>query len=178
MNTNRITVRYAKALYDFASDEKKADIVNKDMLLLSELVNIPEFRNMLENPVIFPSKKIAVFEELMKNKADTVTIKFFRLLAENKREAYLGALARNYMNVYRKNNNIKAAELLTAFIADDELKKDVLKILEEQFKSKIDLKTGTNKDIIGGFVLTVDGLQYDTSVIEKLKEIKKEMLEA
>ena len=91
---------------------------------------------------------------------------------------YLSSIARNYIDIYRKKNNIKAAELVTAFIPDDNLKKETLKILEEQFKSRIDLKTDTNKDIIGGFVLTVDGLQYDASVTEKLKDVKKKMLSA
>jgi len=176
MNTNRVTVRYAKALYEFAFDEKKTEQVNKDMRLLSELVNISEFRNMLENPVIFPSKKITVFNKILKNKVEETTKTFFKLLAENKREMYLSAIARNYINFYRKKNNIKAAELTTAFAADENLKKDVSDILSKQFKSKIDLITNTNEDIIGGFVLTVDSMQYDASVTEKLKEVKKEML--
>ena len=178
MNTNRVTVRYAKALYAFASDEKKAEVVSKDMRLISEIVKIPEFRNMLENPVIFPSKKIAVFEEVMKNKVDNVTLKFFKLLAKNKREAYLDALARNYIDIYRKNNNIKSADLTLTFTPDEELKKDVVLILSQKFKSNIEIATKKDKNIIGGFVLTVDGMQYDVSVATKLKEVKKEMLKA
>ncbi len=178
MNTNRVTVRYAKALYAYAADEKKAEAVSKDMQLLSKAVKIPDFRNMLENPVIFPSKKTAVFNELFKTKVDTITKNFFKLLTENKREIYLEAIARNYIDIYRKNNNIKAANLTTVFVADDKLKKDIIKILSEQFKSDIELNVDTDKDITGGFVLTVDGMQYDASISTKLKEIKKEMLEA
>ncbi len=178
MNTNRITVRYAKALYDFASEEKKADVVNKDMALLAELAKIPEFVGMLENPVIFPSKKLAVFQDITKGKIDAISLKFFKLLAENKREEYLGAIAKNYIDIYRKKNNIKAAELFTAFPSDSRLDAELLSILERKFKSKIDLKTNTDEKLIGGFVLNIDGMQYDTSVTENLRKIKKEMLDA
>lgn len=176
MNTNRVTVRYAKALYSYASDEKIAEIVSNDMRLILEIADIPEFRRMLENPVIFPSKKTAIFNELLKNKVNEISLKFFKLLAENKREIYLKAVARNYIDIYRKSNNIKSAELITVFESNDKLKKDVIRILSEQFKSNIELTVKKDKEIIGGFVLTVDGLQYDAGVATKLKEVKKEML--
>ncbi|NPA67131.1 MAG: ATP synthase F1 subunit delta [Chlorobi bacterium] len=178
MNTNRVTVRYAKALYAFAEEHNKTEVVNNDMRLISQLVNIPEFRNMLENPVIFPSKKIETFNKIVKNKVDDITKTFFKLLAENKREVYLGAAARNYGAIFRKKNNIKAAEFITAFNPDKNLYEKVSKILEEQYNSKIDLTVKTDKSIIGGFVLTVDGMQYDASVAEKLKNVKKDMLNA
>ncbi len=176
MNTNRITVRYAKALYGFATEQKKDSVVKNDMELISEFVKISEFQNMLENPIIFPSKKSDIFISVFKNKICDVTLKFFKLLSENKREAYLGAIARNYIDIYRKKNNIKSAELLTAFTPDSKLKKDVSQILSEKFKSKIELTGKTDESIIGGFVLTVDGMQYNSSIAEKLKDIKNQMM--
>ncbi len=178
MNTNRVTVRYAKALYSFAADEKKADVVRNDMQIISEVVKISEFRNMLENPVIFPSKKTAVFKQLFEGKFDAITLNFLKLLTENKREIYLSAIARNYIDIYRKNNNIKSAELITVFKPDEQLKKDTIKILSKQFNADIELLTDIDKNITGGFVLTVDGKQYDASIANKLKELKKEMLNA
>ena len=178
MNTNRVTVRYAKALYSFASEENKSEAVRQDMHVISELVKIPEFKSMLENPVIFPSKKTAAFNEILKNKADSITFKFFELLTKNKREIYLSAIARNYIELYRKKNGIKSAKLVTTYTADQQLLSEVSTILSNQFRSKIELNSDTNKNITGGFVLTVDGLQYDASVATKLKEIKREMLKA
>ncbi len=176
MNTNRITVRYAKALYDFAFEQNKTEQVNKDMRLLSETVKIPEFKNMLENPVIFPSKKNTAFKEVMKGKIDPVTQRFFELLTDNKREAYLGNIARNYIGIYLKENNIKSAEMITAFVPDSTLINEIVTILSQHFKSNIEINTKTDKHIIGGFVLTVEGMQYDASIAEKLKHVKKEML--
>ncbi|NOZ35384.1 MAG: ATP synthase F1 subunit delta [Chlorobi bacterium] len=176
MNTNRITVRYAKALYSFAENEKKAEAVRNDMQLTAELINIAEFRNMLKNPVIFPSKKIAVFNKLLEGKVSNLTLTFFKLLANNKREAYLDAISRNYIDFYRKQNNIKSAKLTTVFTADEKLKKEIITILAKQFKADIELVGETDKNITGGFVLTVDGKQYDASISSKLKELKKEML--
>ena len=176
MNTNRVTVRYAKALYEFAFENKKTKQVYDDMHLLSGTVKIPEFRNMLENPTIFPSKKNTAFKEIMKNKIDPVTERFFELLTENKRESYLGAIARNYIGIYLKENNIKSAEIITAFVPGKSLTDKIVNVLSQHFKSNIEMKTKTDESIIGGFVLTVEGMRYDASIAGKLKNVKKEML--
>ena len=176
MNTNRISVRYAKALFEAALEEKKAEKINNDMLLLSETVIIPEFRSFLENPVVFPSKKQEVFNTIFKTKVDNLTVNFFKLLTNNKREFYLRAIARNFTDFYRKHYGIKSVELVTAFTAGKKLKDDVSKIIEKIFSTKVDLTDKTDPDIVGGFVLTVGGMQYDASVSGKLKDIKKELL--
>ena len=178
MNTNRISVRYAKALFEAALEEKKAEKINNDIQLLSETVIIPEFRSFLENPVVFPSKKQEVFNAIFKTKVDNLTVNFFRLLTNNKREFYLKAIARNFSDFYRKHYGIKSVELITVFSADKKLKDDVSKIIEKEFNTKVELSDQMNPDIIGGFILTVGGMQYDTSVSAKLKKIKKELLKA
>ena len=176
MNTNRISVRDAKALFEAALEEKKAEKINNDMQLLSETVIIPEFKNFLENPVIFPSKKQEVFNAIFKTKVDNLTVNFFRLLTNNNRELYLRAIARNFSDLYRNHYGITSVELVTAFTAGKKLKDDVSKIIENIFSTKVDLSDKKDPDIVGGFVLTVGGMQYDASVFRKLKDIKKELL--
>ena len=178
MNTSKISVRYAKALFETALEEKKTEKINNDMSLLSEIIQIPEFRDFLINPVIFPSKKLEIFKSIFKTKVDNLTENLFKLLTKNKRECYLRAIARNYSDFYRKHYGIKSVELITVFSADKKLKDDVSKIIEKEFNTKVELSDQMNPDIIGGFILTVGGMQYDTSVSAKLKKIKKELLKA
>jgi len=178
MNTNRITVRYAKALFELALEEKKAAKINNDLHLIGETAKIPDFKRFLENPVIFPSKKQAVFNEIFKSKTDELSLRFFKLLSDNKRETYINSIARNYSEFYRKFYGIKSVQLTTTFKIDDKLRKEVSNIISTEFKTKVELTEQVNKDIIGGFVLTVENLQYDASVATKLSDIKKELLQA
>jgi F-type H+-transporting ATPase subunit delta len=176
MNTSRISVRYAKALFETALEQNKAEKINTDMRLISQAVVSPEFKDFLENPVIFPSKKQAIFNEIFKGKIDALSFDFFKLLTDNKREYFLKAIARNYGDLYRDKFGIKSVDLLTAFKADKKLTDEVGKIIAKKFESKVEMTDRTDPDIIGGFVLTVDGLQYDASVSGKLKDIRKELL--
>ena len=178
MNTNRVTVRYAKALFNLALEEKVAERVNKDMLLVGETANISDFRSFLESPVIVPSKKQSVFNGLFKGKLNNLSLRFFKLLTENKREIYLKSIARNYNDLYRKFYGIKSVQLITTFSIDDKLRKEISDIISVQFKTKVEMTEQIDKDIVGGFVLTVEGMQYDASVTTKLKDIKSELLNA
>ncbi|MCF6365423.1 MAG: ATP synthase F1 subunit delta [Bacteroidales bacterium] len=178
MNTNRITVRYAKALFGLASEEEKAERINNDMHLIGETAKIPDFRRFLENPVIFPSRKQVVFNKIFKEKVNELSLRFFKLLSDNKRETYLSSIARNYSELYRKFYGIKYVQLTTTFKIDDKLKKDISDIISTEFKTKVEMTEQVDKEIIGGFVLTVENLQYDASVATKLKNIKKELLKA
>jgi len=178
MNTNRVTVRYAKALFNLALEEKVAEQVNKDMLLIGETTNVSDFRQFLESPVVVPSKKQEVFNSLFKGKVNDLSLRFFKLLSENKREAYLKSIARNYNEFYREFYGIKSVQLTTTFKIDANLRKEISDIIATQFKSKVEMNEKVDKDIVGGFVLTVEGMQYDASVTTKLKDIKSELLNA
>ena len=178
MNTNRISVRYAKALFELALEENKAEKINNDMRLFSAVSGEPEFRNFLENPVIFPSEKQKVFNKIFKNKVDELSLKFFKLLSNNNRELFLKAIARNYSDFYRKHFGIKYVEIVTPFLADQKFKNDVSNIIATEFKTKVELTDKVDPEIIGGFIITVGGIQYDASVSSKLKDIKKELLKA
>ncbi len=178
MNTNRITVRYAKALFEVALEENKSERVNNDMQLFSEISREPEFESFLENPVIFPSEKQEVFNKLFRNYVDKLSLEFFKLLSENNREIFLKTIAVNYSDFYRKHFGIKSVELVTPFSADKKLKNEVSNIIATEFKTKVELTDKIDPEIIGGFIITVEGMQYDASVSSGLKSIKKKLLQA
>ena len=129
-------------------------------------------------PVLFPSKKQAVFNSIFKGKTEELSLRFFKLLSDNKRETYLSSIARNYSDLYRKFYGIKSVQLTTTFKIDDKLRKEISDIISVEFKTKVEMTEHINKEIIGGFVLTVENLQYDVSVATKLNDIKKELLKA
>ncbi len=178
MNTNRITVRYAKALFEAALEENKSERVNNDMQLFHTISGEPELRNFLENPVIIPSRKQEIFNKLFRNYVDELSLKFFKLLSVNNREIYLKSIAVNYSKFYRKHFGIKSVKLVTPFPTDQKFKNEVSNIIATEFKTKVEMTDKIDPEIIGGFILTVEGMQYDASVSSGLKSIKKELLQA
>ena len=60
MNESKISVRYSRALFEHAVGSKLLDKVFRDMILISDLSAIDEVKELLESPIIPPSKKLAV----------------------------------------------------------------------------------------------------------------------
>jgi len=176
MNTGKIAVRYAKALYELASEQKKEDKVYEDVKLFFETCKVIDFQRVLENPTIVPSEKAKVFTAIFGNKVDKLSINFINLLARNKREIHLQSISRSFLTRYRKNKGVKSVTLTTAKDADAKVKKAVEETVSKNFNAQVELKTVTDESIIGGFVLTIEDRQYDAAVASKLQKIKSELL--
>jgi len=55
---------------------------------------------------------------------------------------------------------------------------DISSIISTIFKAKVEINQTIDPDIIGGFVVTVEGMQYDASISTKLNTIKKDLISA
>jgi len=60
---------------------------------------------------------------------------------------------------------------------DDSAMKSVKTLIAKAYDSDVELSSTVNKDVIGGFVLTIEDLQYDASVAASLRKIKKQLLQ-
>jgi len=177
MNTNRISVRYAKALFSAAQDQNLAVEISNDMKLIETSFQIEDFKLLIENPVIAPSKKIAAFSAIFGKKVSRLTVDFFNLLTKNKREAYLPGITRNFLSIYRKAFSIKALTITTAEHPDSVFVKTIEDILKQKFSTKLETTIEIDEKIVGGFILRMEDDLFDGSVAHKLQQIQKELLE-
>lgn len=177
MNESQISVRYAKALFQSASDKNILEQINSDMLLLAGVCKQEEFRYMLVVPTLQPSQKLKLMEAVFKSKINDTSLSLIKLVVQNKRELYLAGIARNFMDLYRKEMKISSATLVTADSVEDAALKSIKEMLAKAFGSKVELSSEVNQELIGGFVLTIEDLQYDASVASSLRNFRKQLLQ-
>jgi F-type H+-transporting ATPase subunit delta len=175
MNDGKISVRYARALFLSALDRQILDRVYADMALISEVCRVPEFRELLESPIIRPSKKSEILQETMGDRIDEITASLIRLVVKNGRESYLPAIAREFIRSTKEYRGITESVLTTAVKLDDETRKQITDLIADTFKTKVELKEIVDKDIIGGFILKAEDNYIDASVRNKLRKIEKEL---
>lgn len=177
MNDSLITVRYVKALYQLAEDNRNQDLVRKDLESLLECVNeVPEFADFLNNPLLKTSQKLKLIDELFKNKVEDLTLQFLHLVIENKREMHLVNMCYYFNSYYKKKIGIKEASITTANKISAAHKKEILDFITKKFKMKIELKEHVNPSIIGGFVLRIEDQQINASLEAQLNKIKRELI--
>jgi len=175
MNEGKISVRYAKATFALAKEKNKISNLKKDMELILEAVEIPEFKDFLQNPVILVSQKQNIFRSIFSGKVDSIVMDTMLLMVKNRRESYLKLFALNFLKLYREFLSITEVELTTAIDINTEIRSTILNLLKQNYETEIELKTKVNKDLIGGFVVRIDDKQLDASVKGQLQQFKKEL---
>ena len=178
MNDSKISVRYSKAIFQSAVENKNLDKVNSDMLLLMEVCSIPEMKELLQSPVIRPSKKSEILHAVLKGNVENITLSLIDLVVLNGRENYLTAIARVFISETRKFKGITEVKLTTAVPVDDKIRTQITELVKRVFNTKVDLKEAVDKEIIGGFILKIEDNFMDASVRNKLRKIKKELTTA
>lgn len=176
MNESRISVRYSKALFQSALEKKILERVNQDMILVREVCRVPEARELINNPVIRPSKKTELLHSVLGKDLHPLTLALIDLVVKNGRERYIPAIARVFVHETMKYYGITESVLTTAVKIDPKIKNQISGLIEKLFKTKVDLKENIDDTIIGGFILKVDDNYIDASIRNKLRKIKSELV--
>lgn len=172
-----IRVRYAKAFFQTAKEKNMLGKVKTDIETVFEVCNnSPEFVYLLNSPVIKSSKKADLMQSIFKTVVNELTLNFLKLIAHNKRETEIPGICRNFLELTRKEQNIKTATLTTAGEIDAAISQKIKAIIEKELDTTVELSTKVNPGIIGGMILRVEDKQYDASVATQLKKIKQQLL--
>lgn len=172
-----IRVRYAKAFFQTAKEKNMLGKVKTDIETVFEVCNnSPEFVYLLNSPVIKSSKKADLMQSIFKTVVNELTLDFLKLIAHNKRETEIPGICRNFLELTRKEQNIKTATLTTAGEIDAAIAQKIKAIIEKELDTTVELSTKVNPGIIGGMILRVEDKQYDASVATQLKKIKQQLL--
>jgi len=174
MNTARIAVRYAKALFDLALEKNSVNGVYRDMRNISLLCSMDEVKSVISNPVIPLRKRKDAIIALTGDGADKLTINFIELIFSNGRGEYLASAARNFMDLTRRHRGIRQVTLTTAVPVSGEMKKEMAALLDDRDPDTIEFNEQIDGSIIGGFILRVDDSYIDASVRNRLNRFRKE----
>jgi len=174
MSNIRLSSRYAKSLITLASERGETDVLLKDMLQIAGSIrSSKDLQVMLASPVINGDQKLkvlfAVFPELNKT-----THVFLELIVSKGREGELGEIAQSFVQQVKTGRNIFDVELISAIPADDALRAEVTKVAKSICGGEVEITEKVDSDLIGGFILRVNGMEYNASVSGKLKKVKKD----
>jgi len=176
MNTGMISMRYAKALLVYSTENKQDELVYEmAKVVVSNYASYPQLRHALENPVLGIEQKSKLMHAAAGSKTLGAFDKFIHLMLTNKREAYYQSTMLNYIDLYRAKSNIYSGKLITASQIDAATEKKLTSVIESQKEGKLEVQKSVNPDLIGGFILEVDNTRWDASIKRQLQTIKNEM---
>jgi len=175
MKNPKLANRYAKALFDFAGETNKIEVVKQDLeQILSVLTQERELRVVLNSPVIAPAKKRTIFAAVFSENIDTTTFSFIDVMLHKKREPALPEICRGFVQLYNEHHHIKVATLVSAQPMSEELVKRIQALLEEQTHYTIQVKCKVDASIIGGIMVEMDDFRFDATVVSRINKLRQE----
>lgn len=174
MAQSRAAIRYAKAVLDLAKDQNATVAVHNDMKsIVNAVAESRELNDMLHSPVIPTATKksalLAIFTDLNK-----LSINLIDTLIANKRIDILGVVAETYNKIFNEEQGTQFATVTSAVPLTDELNTMVLAKIKELTGKEAEITNVVDESILGGFILRVGDIQYDASISNKLKKLKRE----
>ena len=175
MSGTRAAIRYAKAILDLALYQGVASEVYNDMVLISSTIKEnAELSTFIQNPTISVSVKESALTEVFASTTG-LTKGLFHLLFENKRFEILESVASQYVLQSDKMNGFEVAKVTTAIPMDAALEAKVSEKIREFSNKKITIENIVDESIIGGFILRIGDKQYNASIANRLKVLKREL---
>lgn len=179
MANPRLAARYAKSLIDLATELNQLDNVYADMKWLQSIdASNPDFTAVLRSPVIKPGTKQKIINAIVTSKVSNVTASFIGLLVRKGRESNLTEIANAFVEQFNQIKNIYKVKLTTATPISDDVRSTIIaKIKSSTPLQNIEMETEVRDELIGGFLLEMEGTLVDASILKDLRDIQKQFMD-
>lgn len=178
MNTGKISARYAKAVYDFASVQKEEKTVYEEMKYLIKSFQVfPLLKETMENPTVSSQEKEKILTTAAGISISRSFSQFLSLIRANQRETYVMHIALMYGDYYRKQKGIISGKLLSAEPVMTEVIEKMKTLIIAGSDRSVDFDVETDPSLVGGFIIEIDSNLLDASIKSQLKRIRYQLTE-
>jgi F-type H+-transporting ATPase subunit delta len=177
MSVTRVAHRYAQALLDLSTEKNVVEKVNADMLQLSSVCkDSQDFVNLLSSPIVDSNKKSEIFKAIFDSKMEKMSMEFMELILKNSRENIIPEIAKGFVSLYKKKNNILDVTVISATKLDIATKDQIITKIKASFDGTIEMIEKVDPELIGGFIVRIDDKQIDASIASQLSNLKNILL--
>ena len=151
MDIGIVSMRYAKALMEYAKSTGTEDRLYAEMRMLSRsFEKHPDLRTALENPVLSVQEKFSLI---------------------------CAAICLSFLDLYRKDRHIGIAKLTTAVPVSREVWERIRNSASHLLHAEMELQTDVDPSIEGGFVFDINDFRLDASIATQLKRVKQQFID-
>lgn len=173
--SSRAATRYAQAILQKSNETNTQEVVFGDMQsVYNTIEGSRDLQVVLQSPVIKASDKKEALLKIFSGQSE-ITHSLIKILVENKRTPLLSDVAKIFMDIYNDQQGVKVATATTAIPLSSEMEtKIVAKVKALTGSEKVSLVSEVDPKIIGGFILRVGDIQYDASISNQFRNLKRE----
>ncbi|MDR2697900.1 MAG: ATP synthase F1 subunit delta [Holophagales bacterium] len=175
-----IANRYAKALLQIAVKQNNVSGLHQELNdIVSLVISQPDLERLCLHPLIPPSRKASVFDEILQKAGSSETIRrFFTVVAKAARLNLIYELALAFRDLVDKHRGVLSAKVTCA----QPLTEAQLQSLSTSFSNRtgktIRFATQHDPSLLGGLKIHVGSTIYDASLQGRLRMLKERLLSA
>ncbi len=169
-----VSDRYASALYDLATESKKVEVIILDLKFIQKIIgDNKDLKLLIKSPLISSHDKLKIFVKILsKQNINELTSNFIKVVASNKRFAYLSLIISQFIKINSEKRGDVIAEITSAEELTEEQKNEIIKKLKIKLGDKLSLNYKIDNSIIGGLIVKVGSKMIDSSLASKINKLK------
>ncbi len=185
MATNRLVQKgkvqvYSQTLFDAANDAGSQDSVVEVRNQLAQLLKLVysdmDLTIALSNPDYTPEQRHGLARAVFAD-CNPALREVLAVMAENGDADLLSRVYHTYEDVVAEKLNLYVVDVTTVVPLDDELRKLIKEKTEADLGCKAVLNESIDKTILGGIIMSVNGMRIDASVISQLNKARHTLKE-
>ena len=177
MDNGKISVRYARALFQTAQEQGCEDAVYEGLARFAHnyLLAIAQFNEVLADPIVAQEEKVKLVEMAVGEPMHDCLKQFIAFVADQKREDKMFLIAMKYMEMYRSKHNILSTQVTTATELSEDSYNKIKAFIKQTFDADAEMDVHIDPSLIGGFILDIENTRMDASVAGQLNALKNRL---
>ncbi len=178
MNEGVIAARYAKALLKYVQESGAGEeVYSQACLLVQKMQQVPQFSDYVrKHPEVDLDRRLELIEAALETPLSDGMKKFVTLVYAHKRMPLFLRMLYSFIDQYRQNAGIKVGRLVSAEHVPG-LRERLEAMLSQYTGAIVQLEEDLRPDLLGGFIVEIDGMLLDASVREQIRRIRRELID-
>jgi F-type H+-transporting ATPase subunit delta len=172
----KIAKRYARAMFDIASEDQSYDDWLNKLKLISDTRVEVNFANVLNSTKLSFSKKTNLIDDVFSNKLNKLQLNFLKLLTKNQSFFIIQDIYKQFLRLVEKRNNLIRVTVTSPYKISDDLKNQILNLVNDISGADSIIEEKIDSELIGGVVIRLGDTVIDGSIKNKVKQLRRELV--
>jgi F-type H+-transporting ATPase subunit delta len=166
---------YAKAAFEYALDKNELSKWSAQLATAAAVALEPGMAAVLNNPSLTAAQQAGTLSEVCGDSLSAQARNFIAILASNKRLALLPEISELFAQYKANQEKTVDVEVVSAFDLADSARDRLAEVLGRKLERKVEVRTSTDSNLLGGVLIRAGDLVIDGSVRGKLDKLAEAM---
>lgn len=169
--------RYASAIFDLSLERERLDENLGQAVFMKDVLAEPDCQTIITHPRISATEKRSFFDEAFSKHVSEDLMGFLYLAIEKGREEFIVPILADFINMANAHLRKATAMVVSAVPLAPQQVGALAALLSRKLGKHVDIEQKTDKSVLGGLYIQVDGYYMDRTIKTRLQELKLSMAE-